>query len=173
METGAPKYGKTHQGAFDDSCWARGQAWGVYGFPLSSRHTGDMAFLNEGRRLARYFMDNLPADGICYWDMYYKDGAYEPRDSSAMVIAACGVLEQLKLLPPTSEEAARCRDFVAATFRNLTRHYLAPPDQNGVLLHATYAKNPSNLGVDEFNIWGDYFYMELCMRLLDAWTPYW
>ncbi len=35
--TGAPVRGATEQGAHDDSCWARGQAWGIYGFALNHR----------------------------------------------------------------------------------------------------------------------------------------
>ena len=44
-ETGAPLRGVTHQGFSDDSCWARGQAWGIYGFALSYAYTKNDVFI--------------------------------------------------------------------------------------------------------------------------------
>src|SRR3546814_5412799 len=32
---------KTAQGAFDESAWARGQAWGLYGYVMMYRETGE------------------------------------------------------------------------------------------------------------------------------------
>lgn len=42
VETGAPRFGSTAQGYSDTSCWARGQAWAVYGFTLSERRPGSL-----------------------------------------------------------------------------------------------------------------------------------
>lgn len=175
VQSGAPRYGRTHQGAYDDSCWARGQAWGVYGFLLSYRYTGNVQFLDTACRLADYFIDSLPEDGICYWDLVFRDGAYEPRDSSAMVITACGLLELLKELP-YCESQRRCRyeAFISRTFHTLRRHYVSDDlKEDGILLHGTYGKNPNHRGVDQFCIWGDYYYLEMLTRLISVWTPYW
>ena len=53
-----------------------------------------------------------------------------------------------------------------------------PSVSDGQLLHGTYARkspyNPcNNRGVDECNVWGDYFYMEALTRLMKKWEPYW
>ncbi|MFD1787524.1 glycoside hydrolase family 88 protein [Sphingomonas floccifaciens] len=52
--TGEPSHGTTHQGYADDSCWARGQAWGIYGFALGYSHSGrteliELAATNPGK----------------------------------------------------------------------------------------------------------------------------
>ena len=65
VDTGEPRFGRTAQGYSDSSCWARGQAWGVYGFALSFHHTGDRSFLDTSCRLLDYFLARLPEDGVC------------------------------------------------------------------------------------------------------------
>ena len=106
VQTGAERYGKTAQGARDNSCWARGQAWAIYGFPLSYRYTRNPAFLQAGMRVADYFLAHLPADRVAYWDLIFGDGSGEERDSSASAIAACGLLELAGWLADTSKAAA-------------------------------------------------------------------
>src|SRR5262249_38946488 len=82
--TGAPARGETEQGNADDSCWARGQAWGIYGFTLNYRATGDPSLLTAATRCADYFLAHLPADHIPYWDLVFAGGSGdEERDSSA------------------------------------------------------------------------------------------
>lgn len=171
-QTGEPRFGSTHQGFADDSAWARGQAWGIYGFALAFRHTGDPAYLDLAARLADYFLARLPADGICYWDLIFTDGD-EPRDSSAAAIAACGLLELSALLPLTSAKRAQYGLAAARMLVALDYGYLAPiGSSNGILDHAVYHW-PNKVGVDECCIWGDYFYMEGLVRLQRAWKPYW
>ena len=92
-ETGDGRYGKTNQGFSDDSCWSRGQAWGIYGFSLGYRYTQEQQFRDTAKKLANYFLDRLPEVGICYWDMIFDEGADEEKDSSAAAIAAAGLLE--------------------------------------------------------------------------------
>ncbi len=97
--TGEPLRGETEQGSADDSCWARGQAWGIYGFSLNHRYTGDPSFLAAAQRCADYFLAHLPADHVAYWDLVFGDGSGEERDSSAAAIAVCGLLELAEQLP--------------------------------------------------------------------------
>jgi unsaturated chondroitin disaccharide hydrolase len=82
-ETGEPLRGATHQGHSDSSCWARGQAWGIYGFALNFRYTADETLLRAAQRCADYFLDHLPADRVAYWDLAFGDGSGQERDSSA------------------------------------------------------------------------------------------
>lgn len=65
--TGAVTAKYTSQGYSDSSCWARGQAWAIYGFVSSYRWTKNVAFLNTAVKAADYFLAGLPADGVPYW----------------------------------------------------------------------------------------------------------
>lgn len=171
--TGEPKYGKTAQGYSDDSCWARGQAWGIYGFTLSYLYTGDPIFLDTASHLADYFIEHLPKDKVCYWDLIFVSGE-EERDSSSAAIAACGLLELSKQLPFTNVKKELYNQVTTEMIESLANCYTTKntPESNGILLHAVYSK-PDNKGVDECNIWGDYFYMEALMRIYKSWYPYW
>ncbi|MDO8942825.1 MAG: glycoside hydrolase family 88 protein, partial [Desulfobacterales bacterium] len=171
--SGAPCYGKTAQGARDDSCWARGQAWAIYGFALSYRYTRNPIFLQTARRVSDYFIAHLPADRVAYWDLIFTDGSGEERDSSASAIAACGLLELANWLPGARAET--CRAEALAMTRSLYEHYSTQdaPASNAQILHGVYSK-PGGNGVDEANLWGDYFYAEALMRLArPAWQIYW
>jgi len=172
-ESGAPIGGKTNQGFSDDSCWSRGQAWGVYGFALSYVYTSDVQFLVLAKKLADYFIVRLPADSVCYWDLSFTDGP-EERDSSAAAILACGLLELNKHLPITDSSRLRYEVVVGKVLHSLTENYLSVsvPESNGILLHSVYSKNAGE-GVDECSIWGDYFYFESLVRALKSWNMYW
>ncbi|MDO5424662.1 MAG: glycoside hydrolase family 88 protein [Eubacteriales bacterium] len=177
-ETGAPLKGVTQQGNRDGSIWARGQAWGIYGSALSYRILGDPSYLEIFRKVTDCFLQHLPKDQIPYWDFDFTDGSTEPRDSSSAAIAACGLLEMAGLLP--EQEGKKYREMAANLIAALTENYLnreCIPGM-GILLHGTYAKkSPYNgvqdSGVDECNLWGDYFYMEALTRLKHTWNPYW
>jgi unsaturated chondroitin disaccharide hydrolase len=172
-ETGEPRFGSTHQGHSDSSCWARGQAWGIYGFALAARHCAEPAYLDLALRLASYFLERLPSDGVCCWDLIFTDDHETPRDSSAAAIAACGLIEIVRLLPADHPSRAACRDWAWVILEALGRGYLAPIDgSNALLLHAVYHM-PNKAGVDEACIWGDYYYLEALMRLGGDWEPYW
>ncbi|MFI5896320.1 glycoside hydrolase family 88 protein [Actinoplanes sp. NPDC051513] len=161
--TGAPLRGETEQGDSDESCWARGQAWGIYGFALNHRHTGDPTFLAAARRCADRFLAHLPADGVPYWDLVFGDGSGEERDSSAAAIAVCGLLE---LGDPRYREAA------LRILGSLMDDY-ADPASDALLAHGVYDK-PKGVGVDEGNLWGDYFYLEALTRVtLPDWNDPW
>ena len=90
--TGGPVRGATCQGYKDDSCWARGQAWGVYGTAISYRYTRRPEYLDAFRRVLAYYLERLPEDLVPYWDMTFTSGTEEPRDSSSASIVACGLL---------------------------------------------------------------------------------
>ena len=171
-QTGKPRFGSTHQGFSDDSCWARGQAWGIYGFALAFRHTGDPAYLDLACRLADYLLERMPSDGICCWDLVFTADE-DMRDSSAAAIAACGLLEIAGSLPVSDAARGRYADAAVRMVAELDRGYLAPLEgSTGILAHGVYHW-PNGVGVDECCIWGDYFYLEALMRLRDPWRPYW
>jgi len=173
VETGEPKYGKTGQGYADNSCWSRGQAWGIYGFALSYIRINDYGFIELSKKLGNYFLNRLPEDDVCYWDLIFTEGI-EERDSSAAAIAACGFLELSKHVPLTDEYRRIYENAALRILKSLTENYTSKnlPESNAVLLHAVGSK-PVNNNVDEPLIFGDYFYFEALVRVLKDWKLYW
>lgn len=178
METGEPTYGVTHQGNRNNSAWARGQSWGVYGVALGYRYLRKPEYIDIFCRVTDYFIEHLPEDLVPYWDFDFEKGSDEPRDSSAAAITICGILEMAQYLEP--EKAKRYLDaadkMLAALIMRCANTDLKK--SNGILLHGTYARDSkentcTNRGVDECNTWGDYFYMEALTRRLRTWNPYW
>lgn len=174
VDTGEPKYGNTHQGYADDSCWARGQAWGIYGFALSYAYTGSEAFLKTACDVADYFLSMLPEDGVVYWDLTFTEGREQERDSSAAAIACCGLLELANRLPSYDPAASAYRAAALRMLHSLGERYTTRemPHADGILMHAVYNK-PRGWGVDESTIWGDYFYLEALARVLRDGRTYW
>jgi unsaturated chondroitin disaccharide hydrolase len=173
-ESGRPLYGRTAQGYSDDSCWARGQAWSIYGFLLNYRYTGEAAFLETARLTADYFLANLPEDHVAYWDLIFKEGSSEERDSSAAAIAVCGLQEMVHWLP-AGPERQRYQTAANRILASLIQNYTAcdHSKSNALLLHGVYDKNTKR-GVDEGTLWGDYFYLEALMRARRPdWQLYW
>jgi Glycosyl Hydrolase Family 88. len=171
--TGEPRFGNTHQGYSDTSCWSRGQAWGIYGFLLSYLHTGDKSMVELSRSLAHYFINRLPEDSVCHWDLALL-GTDAVRDSSAAAIAACGLLELVKTLPTLDPHRAHYEEMALRMVKSLTDNYLAREDESceGLLKHSVYHM-ASGKGVDECCSWGDYFYLEALVRLRQVWSLYW
>ena len=173
-ETGQSRYGATAQGAHDDSCWARGQAWAIYGFALNYRATGDPLLADASRRCADYFLDRLPADLVPCWDLAYLGDTDVPRDSSAAAIAACGLFE-LAGLDDDAGRADRYRRAAESILDSLIAGYTPVPDDSSdaLLLRGVYDM-PKGIGVDEGTLWGDYYYLEaLTRRVRPDWRPYW
>jgi len=173
--TGEPLRGATEQGAGDDSCWARGQAWGIYGFALNHQVTGDPELLRAAQRCADYFLAHLPSDKVVFWDLVYTDGSDAPRDSSAAAIAVCG-LHELASVEPDPERAARYADAAGDILRALVDRYTPAAEgveSDALLLHSVYDA-PKSIGVDEGCLWGDYFYLEALVRhTRPGWVRYW
>jgi unsaturated chondroitin disaccharide hydrolase len=172
-ETGKPLRGNTAQGYSDDSCWARGQGWGIYGNALSCRYLRDPDLRELARGLARYFLNRLPEDLIPYWDLIFVRGA-EERDSSAAAITACGLLELSAALDEGDADKGPFKNAALHIMASLARSHTTreQPESTGLLLHGVYSK-PDGKGVDECTIFGDYFYMEGLTRICREWNPYW
>lgn len=176
--TGKPLFGETRQGYSNDSAWARGQAWGVYGTALSYKYTKNKAYIDMFYKVTDYFINHLPEDLVPYWDFLFDDTSKEPKDSSAAAIAICGMLEMAKYL---DEEKANYYTTVAKKILKSLIDYYAVSDSkisNGLLLHGVYAKkspyNPcKDRNVNECNVWGDYYFMEALIRLSKDWNLYW
>lgn len=177
-ETGDPLRGETHQGYSADSAWARGQSWGVYGIALSYRYTKNPAYILLFEKVTDYFITHLPSDLVPYWDFIFPEGSPESKDSSASAITICGMLEMASYLPP--QKAQHYTAIAKRMLKALVDSCAAksPTESNGQLLHGVYGrKTPYNdckdHGIDECNLWGDYYYLEALTRLSKQWNPYW
>ncbi|MFM1524902.1 MULTISPECIES: glycoside hydrolase family 88 protein [Helcococcus] len=173
-ETGQPLKGVTRQGFSDDSSWARGQAWGIYGSSLSYRKLKDEKIFNVFKAVTNYFLNRLPEDNVSYWDLIFSDGSGHSRDSSATAIAVCGIHEMLKYMPEVYAEKEVYKKAMHVMLRSLIEKYANTDKVEGAPLldHGVYSWH-SGKGVDEGNIWGDYYYVEALIRFYKDWEIYW
>ena len=130
-----------------------------------------MGLLDDAMRVAVYFLARLPPDRIALWHRSLAHDSGEPRDSSACAIAACGLMEIADQLPAGEE-----RDYYMQQARELVQALIvhcagARPVTSGLLRHGVYHKH-GNRGIDEANLWGDYYYLEALARLQIGWKPY-
>ena len=173
-KTGEPLKGVTRQGYSDDSAWARGQAWGIYGIPLTYRFVKDEDCFGLFKGMTNYFLNRLPKDHVSYWDLIFGDGSGHSRDSSATATAVCGMHEMLKHLPEVDRDKLTYKYAMHAMLRSLIDNYANREIKPGrpLLLHGVYSWH-SGKGVDEGNICGDYYYLEALIRFYKDWELYW
>lgn len=169
-----PVGGLTHQGFSDESCWSRGQAWLVYGYPIAYSYTKDKEIFEIHKAVSNCFLNNLPKDYVPYWDFEFNDGSLEPRDSSASAIAVCGLMEMCKYLPENSEEKNIYSNAINRMLDALIDK-CSNNDKNadGLIFHVTCSK-PHSMVVDSIATYGDYFYFEALIRTLKPdWSMFW
>ena len=166
--TNKPTFGKTAQGYSDNSCWARGQAWGVYGTALAYAYTKDDSLLPTYEGLTKRFIAGLPADNVPYWDMIFTEGN-EPRDTSSAAIAACGILEMSKH-KSYPEFERKADDMMNSLYDNYTSKDIK--GTNIILTDAMYSRPLGHK--PEAAIYGDYYFMEALTRMSNKnWKMYW
>jgi uncharacterized protein YyaL (SSP411 family) len=85
----------TFQGFNDESTWARGHSWAVYGFTMCYRYTKNKEYLKRAEATAKYFIKNknMPEDGIPYWDLKDPSIPNAPRDASSAAVMASALIE--------------------------------------------------------------------------------
>ncbi len=157
---------QTVQGWSDDSAWARGQAWGLYGYTMAYRYTGDGKFRGQAEKIAEYLLPRLPEDGIPYWDYDAPNIPNEERDASAAAIMASALVELSGYVD--SEKAVRYLDVAEKIIRTLASDdYLAEEGENqGFLLKHSVGNRPVNSEVDVPLTYADYYFLESLLRLL-------
>jgi len=156
--------GVTHQGYSDSSMWARGQAWGIYGFTMSYRETGNEEFLEVAERLADVFINRLPKDGIPYWDFDDPAIPNAPKDASAAAVAASGMLELSTYIKDIELKAKYYNAAVSLLTKLSSPDYLSGDTNQAFLLHSTGHK-PAGSEIDASIIYADYYYLEALLRL--------
>jgi unsaturated chondroitin disaccharide hydrolase len=165
-DTGAVEIKQTWQGAFDESSWARGQSWALYGFTMMYRETRHSDYLDLTKRIASFLMAHprMPADKVPYWDFDAPNIPNTPRDASAAAIMSSALIELSSYVDPALGNQYLA--FAEDQIRSLSSpNYRATPGTNGnfLLMHST-GSYPGNSEVDVPLIYADYYYLEALMR---------
>lgn len=165
-ETGAVKQKRTAQGAADESAWARGNAWGLYGWVVMYRETKDKKYLDMANNVAHFLLShpNLPADKIPYWDFNAPGIPNALRDASAASIIASALLELCRYTDKQkSKEYITTAETILQTLSS--DQYKAAPGTNGgfILMHGV-GHMPAGTEVDVPLTYGDYYFVEAMKR---------
>ncbi len=165
--SGNPIKKKTAQGYADESAWARGQAWGLYGYTMMARETGNKTYLNQAKHIAAFLMNHprMPEDKVPYWDFDTPDIPNTTRDASAAAVMASALIELSQL--DKSADAPTYLAYAEDQLRSLTSpEYLAAKGTNCnfALMHST-GHFKANSEVDVPLSYADYYYVEALMRL--------
>jgi len=163
---------QTNQGYSDESAWARGQAWGLYGFTVMYRYTKDKKYLDQANHIAYFILNhpNYPKDGVPYWDFNDPKIPNTYRDASAGAIIASALLELSNYVGNDN----RIKYFIQAEkiLQTLsTPEYLASSgNDNFILKHCVgnWPRGKANGEIDASINYGDYYYLEALLRYKKA-----
>lgn len=149
---------QTHQGFSDDSAWARGQAWALYGYTMMYMKTGIEQYFKQADYISKFIIRNLPEDGIPYWD-FSQVG--DLRDASAAAIMASAFIQLYGITG-----SRHFLDIADKQLRTLASgEYLsAPGDNHGFLLMHSVGAKPANSEVDVPLTYADYYFLEALAR---------
>lgn len=179
-ETGKAIHHQTNQGYADNSTWARGQAWAIYGFTMMYRETKDPEYLKTAQQAAKFYMNhpNIPSDKIPNWDFNAHQEGYKsdvdftgrnispvPRDASAAAIVASALVELSTF--SKGKDKKIFLDFAKESLKTLSSpEYFAEYKTNGgFLLKHSVGSLPHNSEVDGPLTYADYYYLEALTRL--------
>jgi rhamnogalacturonyl hydrolase YesR len=172
--TGAVRASVTAQGYSDNSMWARGQAWGIYGYTMTYRETREQRFLDIAVKATDIFLKGLPEDLVPLWDFNVGMEGYTPgersnaaefreplRDASAAAIV-CSALFELG-------ELAGRQDYLYTAVKMLhslaSPAYRAPLGENAdfLLMHSV-GSIPHGSEIDTPLVYADYYFLEALVR---------
>jgi len=163
-ETGEVENKHTHQGFAHESAWARGQAWGLYGFTMMYRETGMNEFLDQAEKIAGFILSQpgLKEGKIPYWDFNAPNIPDEPYDASAGAIVASALYE-LSGYSEKGKEYAEVADRLLATM--CSPEFLAGVGENqGFLLKHSTGHKPNGSEIDVPLVYADYYFLESIIR---------
>ena len=168
-KTGAVEKKETHQGYSNESAWARGQAWGLYGYTMMYRETGNKSYLEMARKIASFIIrhKNLPKDKIPYWDFDAPNIPHAYRDVSAGAIICSALIELSGYVK--ADEADEYLAVAETQLRALASPaYTAKPGTNKFfILKHSVGYLPGNREIDVPLSYADYYYLEAMLRFKD------
>jgi unsaturated chondroitin disaccharide hydrolase len=154
---------KTAQGAADESAWARGQAWGLYGYTMMYRETGDKKYLKQAEAIAKFIMHhpNMPEDKVPYWDINAPEIPNEERDVSAAAIISSALLELYSITK--SKTYFNTAEDILVSLSGPQYKASLGENHNFLLKHSVGSK-PEGSEIDTPIIYADYYYLEALLR---------
>jgi Highly conserved protein containing a thioredoxin domain len=165
-ETGEVRNRNTAQGYAHESSWARGQAWGLYGFTFCYRETGYSRYLEQAQAIADYILNykGMPEDLVPFWDYNSPKIPNDYRDASAAAVTASALFDLSKMVKGTKGE--KYKNAAIKILKSLSSPaYRAKLGQNGnfILMHSV-GSIPHNSEIDVPLIYADYYYLEALLK---------
>ncbi|NDV59377.1 glycoside hydrolase family 88 protein [Bacteroides sp. 519] len=154
--------GVTHQGFADDTMWARGQAWAIYGYMVCYRETKDPKYLDFLQKITDVYLKDLPEDYIPYWDFNAPNIPNEPRDASAAAVVASALLEASAFFNGTKGD--EYWNAAVRMLKSLSSPAYQSESKPAFLLHST-GHWPNGSEIDASIIYADYYYIEALLKL--------
>lgn len=163
--TGKKIKGITHQGYADNTMWARGQSWAIYGFTMCYRETKKPKFLAFAQKVADVYLANLPDESLIpYWDFNTPEIPNTTRDASAACVTASALLELSKMVKDVKKASLYYQKAKKMLASLSSPTYQSGQVNDAFLLHST-GNRPINGEVDASIIYADYYYLEALLRL--------
>lgn len=153
----------THQGFGKESSWARGQAWGLYGYTMAYRYTENIEFLEQAKKIATFLINHnrLPEDGIPYWDFDAPKIPNEPRDASAAAIIASAMIELYEYT--TDKKYLEFSDKIISSLSS-ENYVIQDEDEVPFILNHSTGNWPKNDEIDGPISYADYYFLEAILR---------
>ena len=160
--TGEVRKKQTAQGYADESAWARGQAWALYGYTMCYRYTHDQKYLDMAEKIYNFIFNNpnLPEDLIPYWDFDAPNIPNEPRDASA----ASALYELSTYIP--GKNYKETADKIMESLGSPTYRAEVGTNGNFILMHSV-GSIPHGAEIDVPLNYADYYFLEGIMRKRD------
>ncbi|RZJ77151.1 MAG: glucuronyl hydrolase [Flavobacterium sp.] len=162
-DTGQKIKGLTHQGYADNSTWARGQAWAIYGYTMCFRETNNKVFLDFAQKVTDVYLERLPKDFVPFWDFDDSNIPKAPKDASAAAVVASALIELASFVKDKNKSDHYLRAAKKMLLSLSSRAYQSRSINSSFLLHST-GHFPNNSEVDFSIIYADYYYLEALLR---------
>lgn len=160
--TGAVRSKETAQGYADESAWARGQAWAIYGYTMCYRYTNDERYLQLAMKISDFILShpNYPSGGVPYWDFNAPKIPNEPYDASAGAIMASAWVE-LDQYAPEKDYLEHSKTILKTLS---SEEFLSKHDEYFLLKHSV-GSIPHGNEIDVPLVYADYYFLEALIRL--------
>lgn len=164
-QTGEVRLKQTVQGLSDESAWARGNAWGLYGYTMMYEFSKEADMLSKAEDIARTLLPRLPEDGIPFWDFDSPDIPNDLRDASAGAIMASALIK-LSTLTADADLKKQCQTVAEKQLRTLAspEYLVAPGEICGFLLKHSVGHKLAGNEVDVPLTYADYYFLEALLR---------
>lgn len=155
--------GMTHQGYADNSLWARGQSWAIYGYTMVYRETRDPRFLDFAQKVTDVYLERLPEDYVPYWDFDDPRIPNAPRDASAAAVVASALLELQGYVQP--EQSKKYLTAAEKMLASLGSDTYRCGNRRPAFLDHSVGHHPAGSEIDAAIIYADYYYIEALLRM--------